>query len=239
MPQSCRSAFTCGKTPGRLSSPGWEWAARFASSYLTESIIRFAGRSDVLFASHHWPTWGRAELTRLLGEQRDLSVSHNVKAIYQRHMGWFDGNPHICGSIRRPRRRSAMSNMGGSERVLCKARASFDEGDFRWVAQVLDYVIFAQPDNVEAKSLQADTPEQLSYGAENGTWRNFYLTGALELREGSIGTPTTTNAPDIVAALGVDQLFDALALRIDGPRAWAAHLTIDWNVIGADPTAAC
>ena len=159
------------------------------------------------------------------------SVSHNVKAIYQRYMGWFDGNPaHLWEHPPVEGARRHVEFMGGPAEVVRKAQKSFDEGDYRWVAQVLNYVIFADPENVAAKALQADTLEQLGYGSENGTWRNFYLTGALELREGSVGTPTQTNAPDIVAALSVAQLFDTLALRVDGPRAWDTRLVIDWEI---------
>lgn len=243
------------------------------SKYLTESINSYAARSDVLFASHHWPTWGTERLTEFLALQRDLygylhdqtlralnkgatgieiaetielppavanawhthgyygSVSHNVKAIYQRYMGWFDGNPATLWQhppVESARRH--LEFMGGADAVVRKARESFADGDFRWVAQVLNYVIFADPQHAEARTLQADALEQLGFGAENGTWRNFFLMGAYELRHGSVGTPTVTAAPDIAAALSVEQLFDAMALRIDGPRAWSAHLTIDWRV---------
>ncbi len=243
------------------------------SSYLTEAMNMFAARADVLFASHHWPTWGRDKLTAFLSEQRDLygylhdqtlrminqgytgleigelielppalrnvwhshgyygSVSHNVKAIYQRYMGWFDGNPaHLWEHPPVEAAKRHVDCMGGADEVLRKAQNYFDEGDFRWAAQLLNYVIFADPGNQQAKALQADTLEQLGYGAENGTWRNFFLTGAMELRDGSIGTPTTANAPDIAAALSVEQLFDSVALRVNGPAAWDAKLTIDWNI---------
>ncbi len=134
------------------------------------------------------------------------SVSHNVKAIYQRYMGWFNGNP--ANLWEHPPVASAKRHvefMGGAKEVIAKARRSYDEGDFRWVAQVLNYVIFADPDNAEAKALQADTLEQLGYGSENGTWRNFFLMGAYELRNGGIGTPLSTASPDIAGALTVDQ----------------------------------
>ena len=109
-------------------------------------------------------------------------------------------------------------------------RCGHKVGDFRWVAQVLDYVIFAEPENADAQALQADTFDQLGYGAENGTWRNFYLMGAYELRHGSVGTPATAAAPDLIAALTVSQLFDAVALRVDGPACWDVRITLDWNV---------
>lgn len=243
------------------------------AQYLTESINRYAAGSDVLFASHHWPTWGNERLTEFLSLQRDLygylhdqtlrainqgatgieiaeslelppavarawhthgyygSVSHNVKAIYQRYMGWFDGNPATLWE--HPPVEAAKRHvefMGGSAEVLAKARTSYADGDFRWVAQVLNYVIFAEPGNAEAKALQADTLEQLGFGSENGTWRNFFLMGAYELRNGPVGTPTVTDSPDIAGALSVAQVFDAIALRVDGPRAWDADITIDWRI---------
>ncbi|WP_336083001.1 alkyl/aryl-sulfatase [Nocardia sp. SSK8] len=243
------------------------------SKYLTEAINRYAARADVVFASHHWPTWGTERLTEFLSIQRDLygylhdqtlralnkgatgieiaediqlppaienawsthgyygSVSHNVKAIYQRYMGWFDGNPATLWQ--HPPTEGArrhLEYMGGADEVLAKARKSYAEGDFRWVAQVLNYVIFAEPDNAEAKALQADTLEQLGYGSENGTWRNFFLMGAYELRHGAVGTPLSSAASDITDALSVEQIFDAVALRIDGPRAWAAQIVLDWRI---------
>ncbi|MFF3956105.1 alkyl/aryl-sulfatase [Streptomyces sp. NPDC001890] len=250
-----------------------EWAR-----YLTEAVDLFGDSTDVAFASHHWPVWGRERAVEFLTEQRDVyaylhdqtlrmlnlghtpleiaeamelppalerawhthgyygSVSHNTKAVYQRYLGWFDGNPaHLwehppVGSAER-----YVAFMGGADEVLRRARESFAAGDFRWVVQVVNHVVFADPDNTEARELQADALEQLGYGSENGTWRNFYLTGARELRHGPVGTPTTTAAPDLLRALTLDQLFDALAVRVDGPRSWDADICVRWNVKDQDP----
>ncbi|MFE5335023.1 alkyl/aryl-sulfatase [Isoptericola sp. NPDC056573] len=156
------------------------------------------------------------------------SVSHNVKAIYQRYMGWYDGNPaHLWQHPPVEQGKRYVEFMGGADAVVEKARASFDAGDFRWVAEVLTHVVFAQPDHAGGKELLADTFEQLGYGAENGTWRSVYLSGATELRDGSFGTPTATAAPDIISALTPAMLFDAIAIQVDGPRAWDERLTID------------
>ncbi|MBE9924805.1 MBL fold metallo-hydrolase [Cellulosimicrobium cellulans] len=240
------------------------------SHYLTESIDLFGAEAEVVFASHHWPTWGNDRIVRYLSLQRDLyaylhdqtlrllnqgltgpeiaeqltlppalenawhargyygSVSHNVKAIYQRYMGWFDGNPaHLWEHppVERATRYVALG--GGADAVVATARAAFDAGDLRWVAELLNHVVFAEPDHAAARSLLADTYEQLGYGAENGTWRNFYLSGATELRDGPFGTPTATSAPDVLAALTPTLLFDALAVQVDGPRAWDERVTID------------
>ncbi|MFF6938172.1 MULTISPECIES: alkyl sulfatase dimerization domain-containing protein [unclassified Streptomyces] len=240
------------------------------SHYLTESIDLFGDRTDVVFASHHWPTWGQDRAVRYLSIQRDLygylhdqtlrlinkgwtgteiaehlplppalenawsthgyygSVSHNLKAVYQRYMGWFDGNPaHLWQHTPVEAGKRYVAFMGGADAVVDKARGSFGEGDFRWAAEVLSHVVFAQPDHAAARELLADTYEQLGYGSENGTWRNFYLSGATELRQGQFGTPTVAASPDVIANLTPPMLFDAIAVQIDGPKAWGETLGID------------
>ncbi|HEX5927987.1 MAG TPA: alkyl sulfatase dimerization domain-containing protein [Solirubrobacterales bacterium] len=163
------------------------------------------------------------------------SVSHNVKAVYQRYMGWFDGNPaHLWEHTPVESAQRYVEFMGGAEAVLERARDSFAEGDYRWVVEVVNHVVFAEPENRAARELQADALEQLGYGAENATWRNFFLIGAAELREGILGTPTPAAPPDVLAQLSVDQILDAMAIRIDGPRAWNVDLTINWVVTDPD-----
>ncbi|WP_031046345.1 alkyl/aryl-sulfatase [Streptomyces sp. NRRL F-5650] len=156
------------------------------------------------------------------------SVSHNLKAVYQRYMGWFDGNPaHLWQHTPTEAGRRYVEFMGGADAVVDKARTCFEAGDLRWAAEVLNHVVFAQPGHAAARELLADTYEQLGYGAENGTWRNFYLSGAVELREGRFGTPTVTASADIIANLSPRLLFDALAVQIDGPKAWDEHIAVD------------
>ncbi|MFF5716138.1 alkyl/aryl-sulfatase [Streptomyces buecherae] len=251
---------------------------RVWARYLTEAATLFGAASDVAFASHHWPVWGRDRVLTYLTEQRDLyaylhdqtlrllnqgltapeiaetiemppalerawhthgyygSVSHNAKAVYQRYLGWFDGNPaHLWEHPPAAAARRYVEFMGGADEVVRRAQRSFADGDFRWVAQVVHHVLFADPEHAGARRLQADALEQLGYGSENGTWRNFYLTGALELRHGAIGTPTSTVAPDLLAALTLDQLCDALALRVDGPRSWDAAVTVRFDLADGEP----
>ena len=162
------------------------------------------------------------------------SVSHNVKAIYQRYMGWFDGNPaHLWQHPPVEAARRYVEFMGGADAVVERARASYEAGDLRWVAEVVNHVVFADPLHAAARALLADTYEQLGYGAENGTWRNFYLSGAMELRDGSFGTPVATSSPDMVAQLSPPMLLDALAIQVDGPRAWDEQLTFDIELTDA------
>ncbi len=240
------------------------------AGYLTEAIDLFGTDLELVFASHHWPTWGRERSVEFLALQRDLyaylhdqsvrmlnkgltgaeiaeamvlppalekswhargyygSVSHNVKAVYQRYMGWYDGNPaHLWPHPPEAAARRYVAFMGGADAVVAKARESFDAGDLRWVAEILNHVVFAQPDHDAARELLADTYEQLGYGAENGTWRCAYLSGAHELRHGGFGTPVTPVSPDVLAQLTPEQLFDALAVRIDGPACWDEDITLD------------
>jgi alkyl sulfatase BDS1-like metallo-beta-lactamase superfamily hydrolase len=163
------------------------------------------------------------------------SVSHNVRAVYQRYLGWFDGNPaHLWEHPPVEAAHRYVEFMGGAERVLELARRSFAEGDYRWVVEVVNHVVFAEPGNEAARELQADALEQLGYGAENATWRNFYLMGAEELRKGVTGTPSDTRAPAILAQLSVPQILDGMKVRLNGPRAWGKRLTIGWQVTNPD-----
>ncbi|MET7770092.1 alkyl sulfatase dimerization domain-containing protein [Nocardia sp. NPDC005366] len=160
------------------------------------------------------------------------SASHNVKAVYQRYMGWFDGNPaHLWEHPPVAQARRYVADYGGIDAVIGKGRAYAEQGDLRFAATLLNHAVFAAPDNDDAKSALAEVYERLGTGAENGTWRNFYLVGAWELRHGVTPTDIDTANPEVLAALPVDMIIDALAVRIDGPRAAATPLIMDWDLI--------
>ncbi|KAK2675171.1 Alkyl/aryl-sulfatase, dimerization domain superfamily [Fusarium oxysporum f. sp. vasinfectum] len=114
-----------------------------------------------------------------------------------------------------------------AHQIVTKARKAFDEDDFRWAAEILNHAVFADPDHSGARGLLADTYEQLGYGAENGTWRNFFMSGTAELRDGNFGTPTKTASADVIAQLTPEMLFDSLAIQINGPRAWDEQISVD------------
>jgi alkyl sulfatase BDS1-like metallo-beta-lactamase superfamily hydrolase len=240
--------------------------AKAWSFYLDKAIELFADETDVVFAQHHWPTYGQEEVRDFLEAQRDIykylhdqtlrymnqgytmleiaemveppdalgkrwenrgyygSVNHDIKAIYAFYIGWFDGNPsnlHPYPPAEAGQR--YVEAMGGAEAVIAKGREAFEAGDYRWVSELVNHLVFADPSNIEARELVADALEQLGYQAENGTWRNFYLTGAQELRVGVKGVPIANpQGADTVAAMPHDLLFDFLAVRLDGPRATAA-----------------
>ncbi|MGX9788630.1 alkyl/aryl-sulfatase [Mycobacterium sp. MMS18-G62] len=246
------------------------------SGYLTEAIDRFADKTDVVFASHHWPTWGRERIVEFLSLQRDLyaylhdqtlrllnqghtgieiaeqfrlppalekawhahgyygSVNHNVKAVYQRYMGWFDGNPgRLWAHPPAALATRYVDAIGGIDRVVEVARAAFDQGDFRWAATLLDHAMFADESHTGARDLYAETLEQLAYGAENATWRNFFLSGAMELRDGNFGTATQATSPTLLGQLTPEQMFDTLAISVNGPEAWDLDVAIDLTFLDA------
>jgi alkyl sulfatase BDS1-like metallo-beta-lactamase superfamily hydrolase len=156
------------------------------------------------------------------------SVSHNVKAIYQRYLGWYEGNPaRLWPHPPVEAGRRYVAAMGGIDAAVDVARRAFDDGDYRWAAEVLDRVLFTDEDHAEARELQARTFEQLAYGSENGTWRNAYLAGAQELRDGVFGTPVS--ASGLTSALTVEHVFASMAIRVDGPRVWSQRVRASWT----------
>ncbi|WP_406466077.1 MBL fold metallo-hydrolase [Streptomyces sp. NBC_00111] len=159
------------------------------------------------------------------------SVSHNAKAIYQRYMGWFDGNPaHLWEHPPVEQAERFAADYGGVPALIAKGEEYAASGDLRFAATLLGHAVFAAPQDPLAKQALASVYEKLGFGAENATWRNFYLMGAQELRGTIAHTSLETTNPEMAMALTVDMLIDSLAIRIDGPRAWDEKLTMTWNV---------
>ena len=158
------------------------------------------------------------------------TMNHDVKATYVKYLGWFDGNPatlHPYPQVESSKR--YVKFMGGANAVLAKAQKAYKKGDYRWVAEVVNHVVFADPHNRKARHLQADALEQMGYQAESGPWRNFYLSGAQELRKG-VEKPITPTAATLscVEAMPLDMFFDLLASRLNGPKAEGKIITINW-----------
>jgi alkyl sulfatase BDS1-like metallo-beta-lactamase superfamily hydrolase len=120
--------------------------------------------------------------------------------------------------------------MGGTDALVKKAQAYYDKGEYRWVAQVVNHAVFADPSHQGAKNLTADALEQLGYQAESGPWRNFYLTGASELRNGVAKLPTpNTASPDTIRAMSLELFFDYLGMRLNGPKADGKHIVLNFD----------
>jgi len=249
------------------------------SRYINEAVELFLDRTDVAFASHHWPRWGRADIAAWLAGQRDVyrylhdetmrmanhgmtaleiaeelrlppalgseffnrdyygTVSHNVKAVYQRYLGWFDANPaHLHPLPPVEAAAKLVEYMGGADAVLARARADFEAGEYRWVAQVVNNLVFADPSNRAARLLQADALEQLGYQSESGPWRAFYLTGAHELRNGTPRVPGLHAAAqiDVLRAMTPAMVLDNCAMKLNGPNAVAGGVGLAFDVTFTD-----
>jgi alkyl sulfatase BDS1-like metallo-beta-lactamase superfamily hydrolase len=247
--------------------------AKIWSHYLSVVRERWADKSDIMIAQHHWPTWGSDRISSLLAKQRDLykyihdqsvhlfnegytpteiserislppslsdewmlrgyygSLSHNSKAVYQRYLGWYDGNPaHLSPLPPVQEARKRVEYMGGEAATVRRARDDFKAGNYRWVASVMNDVVFAEPTNKEARELGADALEQLGYQSENASWRNAYLTGALELRNGISKVPvTSTLSHDTMKGISLDLLFDFFGVRLNAPKAEGKRMVLNWT----------
>jgi alkyl sulfatase BDS1-like metallo-beta-lactamase superfamily hydrolase len=157
------------------------------------------------------------------------TMMHNSRAIYQRYMGWYDGNPADLDPL--PPQEEAtrfVRAMGGEANVMAEGQRAFEEGDYRWAARVLNQLVFANPDNREARLLLARTHRQMAYQAESAIWRNMYLVAANELEGGAAGRVASVQSADLVAATPTSYILDLLAVRLNpgrlGDRRYAFNL---------------
>ncbi|WP_122881456.1 alkyl sulfatase dimerization domain-containing protein [Pseudomonas viridiflava] len=158
------------------------------------------------------------------------SLSFNTRAVYQRYMGFYDGNPANLNPLPPvDAAKRSVEAMGGAASVLEKMRSAMASADYRWAAQLGNQLLFADPDNADARNAQAETLEQLGYQSENATWRNMYLTGAMELRNGVPPQSANTVSVDMVRAMSPEMFFDYLAVRLDSDKAVAHDLTLNWT----------
>ena len=250
------------------------------SKYINETLDLFPD-TEVAFASHHWPTWGNANVRQFVANQRDTyrflhdralnlanrgetmpelanasffpkglaadasshgyygTLSHNLRAVYNFYLGYYDANPATLDPLLPTNSaKRYVSAMGGEAAVVALGRKAFAEGDYRWVVELVNKAVFANPDNAEARALQADALEQLGYQTESATWRNAYLMGALELRSGPKKSAASSSGPDTVRGMSNELLFDYIALRLnhentDGMKAAISMVFSDSNEVWA------
>lgn len=238
---------------GALVRDSLKWART-----IDDILQRYGARSEVLLASHHWPTWGGDRVQQALRNQRDIyrythdqtlrmanqdytmdeiaeaigepdfaaqdfgsrgyygTFEHNSKAVYQRYFGWWNAVPADYDAL--PKVEEAkrwIAALGGAENALTQGREAFDAGDYRWAARLLQTLLFAEPDNAEARQWLASTYEQLGFQAEGGTWRNIYLSAAQDLRDPPDTEALATTSVELLAAIPTIDLFNALATRFN------------------------
>tara|TARA_Y100000590_G_scaffold116958_1_gene133563 strand:+ start:3681 stop:5603 length:1923 start_codon:yes stop_codon:yes gene_type:complete len=226
-----------------FASHGWpHWGKDAVRGYLTRQrdLYRWLHDQAMRLANlGYTPNEIAAEVTLPPGLWDDFmchgyygTVSHNVRAVYQRYIGFYDGHPssldpHTPVEVGK----RYVDFMGGIEDLLEKAKKAFKEGDYKWVAEVLRHAVFANPENEAVRLLQADAFEQLAYQAESGPWRDIYLTGAQELRNGSINVPVLQRPRlEVAKGMTLGQIFDFLAVKVNGNAAVKlSPMTINWS----------
>lgn len=242
------------------------------SKYIDDSLVQYGDKAEVMFAQHHWPTWGSENIRTLLADQRDMyafihnrtlhllnqgltpleiadavkklpgeldrkwyargyygTLSFNTRAVYQRYLGFYDGNPANLDPL--PPVESGkryVAALGGADKVLKLMHAAMEQGDYRWAVQLGNHLVFADPDNQAARAAQADALEQLGYRSESAIWRNMYLTGAQELRQIKPQQSVRATA-DLVRAATPAMFMDVLAVRLDSEKAVGHDMTLNWN----------
>ncbi len=164
------------------------------------------------------------------------TLHHDVRAVYTKELGMWDGDPvslHPHPPVESAKR---FVDLLGPEKILAEGKRAFDAADYRWAAEILHKLVFAQPDNTEAKNLQADAYEQMGYQAEGPQWRGIFLTAARELREGALPAAFATASQDSIMAMPIDILFDFAAVHVDGDKAAEVDLRIDFVFTDLDET---
>jgi alkyl sulfatase BDS1-like metallo-beta-lactamase superfamily hydrolase len=160
------------------------------------------------------------------------TYSHNARGVVNRYIGFYDGNPANLNPLQiKPEALKYVEYMGGADNILAKAQADFANGDYRFVATVLNKLVTVEPNNWPARHLLADAHEQLGYQAEGPQWRNAYLTAAKELRTGSIFKPESrSNNVDMLQAATIGNLLDSVAVRINASEAEGKEFTLNLTI---------
>ena len=216
------------------------WGHERALDFLARQrdLYKFIHDQTVRLMNHGWKA---AEIAEHLTLPQSLArtwhargyygtLSHNAKSVYQRYLGWYDANPANLNPLPPVERgRKYVEYMGGADAVIRRAREDYERGEYRFVAEAMSHVVFADPANTEARRLGADALEQLGYATESATWRNAYLLGARELRQGiGAGVARAPVSPDVVRAMSPELFFDYLGVRLNGEKAEGRRIVVNW-----------
>ncbi len=229
-----------------FQSHNWpHWGSEVIKEYMTNTaaVYKFINDQTLLYINQGYTETEIANMIKLpealekvwYTRQYYGTVSHNSKAVYEKYMGWYDGNPiHLAELTPSEYAQKLVSYLGDVNAVLKKAKEDYDNGEYQWVAQITNTLVYANPDNKEARYLCADALEQLGYQAESGPWRNAYLCAAQELRNGTNNDPAnrSSGSADAIAHMTPEMIFEYLGILVDTTK--VPNLTFTANIILPD-----
>ncbi len=227
-----------------FQSHNWpHWGNDIVNEYLlnTAAVYRYIHSQTLQYINEGYTS---AEIADMISLPADLekvwytrqyygTLEHNAKAVYQKYMGWYDANPvHLAELAPSEYARKLVEYLGDTDKALEMAKADFEKGEYQWVAEITNAIVYAQPDNTQARYLCADALEQLGYQSESGAWRNAYLTGAYELRNGTGGYAETTVGGTGASALAMstETMLDYLSMCLDSKKLEDKNLVINLEV---------
>ena len=231
-----------------FQSHNWpHWGKDVVSEYLTNTaaVYKFMHDQTLLYINEGYTADEIANLIQLpealdkvwYTRQYYGTLRHNVKAVYQKYMGWYDANPvHLDELEPTEYAKKLVEYLGDPDKVLEMAHADYAKGEYQWVAQITNTLVFADPANQEARYLCADALEQLGYQAESGAWRNVYLVAAFELRNGTGNYPQTGRIGVGATAQGMDAqtMLDYLGIMLDAEKLADQSFTVNLKLTDGD-----
>lgn len=232
-----------------FQSHNWpHWGTETIKKYMTDtaSMYKFINDQTLMYINQGYTANEIAHKITLPKEleknwytrQYYGTIAHNSKAVYQKYMGWYDANPvHLNTLAPSDSAKKFVEYLDSTEKVLERAKEDFDKGEYQWVAEITNILVFADPENKEARYLCADAMEQLAYQAESGTWRNAYLSGAKELRDGTTTDENlkATASADLLMAMTPEMMFDQMGILLDTDKAQNLNLKINFNLTDEAP----
>ncbi len=228
-----------------FQSHNWpHWGNKVTNEYMTDTaaIYRFINDQTLTYINQGYTS---DEISNMIKLPKNLeenwctrqyygTVAHNSKAVYQKYMGWYDANPVNLNPLtpeESAKKWQEYMSLGSVEEVLRQAKKDFDNGQYQWVAEVTNTLVYADPDNEAARLLCADALEQLGYQSESGTWRNAYLSGALELRNGNVNNDEnrSKSSGDLIKNLTPKMLFDYMGILMDKEAMSEEDFTVNFT----------
>ena len=207
---------------------------RDAYAHLNNEVLHLANQGVTINEIHNVYRPPQSLQQQWAARSYHGSVEHNSRAVVNRYLGYWDGNPTTLIPLS-PRDSAPLyvEMMGGAESILTRGRALVDEGQYLLATEILDKLVYAEPENADARRLLADAFEQIGYQQESPSVRNSFLAAALVLRSGisSRAIPKSTG-PDVLRAVTTGQFLDLLGVRLDPERAQGLSFTV--NLITPD-----